>query len=252
MVKPLAIVLALAAVAGAHRDPIDPAPTHPDADAAATTGDWPRVADLTSAVLARQLPPAELAEAHRLAGIAAFYQQRLVDAETHFVAYLRAEPDGRLDPALYPPEVRDYFEIVRGKHLAELHAMRPKPRRYILLNLVPMAGQFQNGEKTKGIVLGAMLGTMLAVNVTSYFVLRSWCTTSSANGRTGATCDDATSDHYSSAQALRSVNLVSGGAAILTYLFGVYDGVNVYRQRTRELSIQPYIGTNTVGIMGSF
>jgi len=246
------IVIAIALLAGlAHADP-DAATALRDANTAATTADWAKVVELTDPLLARPLAPAELAEAHRLAGIAAFYQQRLPDAEAHFLAYLKAEPDARLDPALVPPEAVEYFNSVASKYRAQLRALKPKPKRSIWLNLVPVAGQFQNGERGKGIVLGALLGSFVVANVTTYFVLRSWCNETSANGRTGATCDSAASDHYQSASKLRTVNLVTGIGAIAIYVFGVYDGVTRYREITRELSIQPYATTNSVGIQGRF
>src|SRR5262245_42539088 len=72
-----------------------------DGNTAALAGDWPRVATLVDPLLGRRLAAADLGEAHRLAGIAAFFQQRNDQAEAHFLAYLRIDLDGRLDPALY-------------------------------------------------------------------------------------------------------------------------------------------------------
>src|SRR6185295_11388479 len=130
---------------------------------------------LVDPLLRQQLPPGDLAEAHRLAGIAAFFAQRNTDAETHFLAYLRIDLDGRLDPALYPPEVVAFFNDVASRHAAELRALRNRPTRSWYLTLVPPFGQFQNGERVKGYVVGGVLGTLLAVNLTTYALLRSWC-----------------------------------------------------------------------------
>ena len=254
MVKAALVALCLLAGAARADEKLDvPSMLH-QADEAATQGSWGLVRGMTDEILlhAANLPPAELADTHKLAGVAAFYEQRLADAETHFVAYLRTEPDGHLDPALYPPEVREFFDGIHEKHRAELRAARPKARRYVMLNFVPVAGQLQNGDRTKGIVIGSLLGAFLVTNITSYLVLDKWCTQTSMNGMTGATCDDASSNHFHAAQTLRTINLVTGVAAILTYAFGVYDGVNVYRQRTRELSIQPYATSNSVGLVGHF
>src|SRR5262249_21362868 len=150
-----------------------------------------------------QLGTADLAEAHRLAGLAAFYLQRQPDAERHFLEYLKLEPDGHLDPSLYPPEVLNYFNEVRSKHDVELRALR-RSKRYMALNLLPPAGQFQNGETTKGIVIASLLGAFAITNVTSYFVLRSWCTEVAGNTTT-ATCDDH-KDHTHAAETLRGLN----------------------------------------------
>jgi hypothetical protein len=226
-----------------------------DGNTAATAGDWQRVAQLVDPLLQRPLVPADLAEAHRLAGIAAFFQQRNADAESHFLAYLRIDLDGRLDPALYPPDVVAFFNDVTSRHAAELRARRPRPKRSWLLNLLPPGGQFQNGERTKAWVLGGLLGGLLAANVTSYLILRSWCTHTVGPGGVGATCDD-TNNHNRSASILRPINIASGIGLMITYAFGVYDGVQGYRQHAREQAIQPFAATSTegsvLGITGSF
>ena len=224
-----------------------------EANVAATAGDWARVSAYVEPLLGRQLDSADLAEAHRLAGIAALYAQppNTVLAEQHFLAYLRIDLDGHLDPALYPPDVINVFADVRSRHAAELRARRPKSKRYAILNVLPPWGQFQNGERTKGIVVGALLGTFLAANLTSYFVLRSWCFKQvGPTGKQSAGCDE-TTDRYSSAQALRSINITAGVGLIVTYVWGVYDGVRGYRRSSRERSLAPYAtSTNTGATFG--
>ena len=59
-------------------------------------------------------------------------------------------------------------------------------------------------------MIGALLGAFAVTNVTTYFVLRSWCTQTTANGRTSATCDSPTSNHYHAATDLRGVNITAG------------------------------------------
>ena len=226
-----------------------------DGNTAATAGDWQRVAQLVDPLLQQLLAPADLAEAHRLAGIAAFFQQRNGDAERHFLSYLRIDLDGRLDPALYPPDVVAFFNDVASRHAAELRARRPRPKRSWLLNLIPPGGQLQNGERTKAIVIGGLIGTLLVANVTSYLVLQSWCTPAKGSGGMSATCDD-TSDHSHGAAILRPINIASGIGFFVAYAFGVYDGVQGYRQRSREQAIQPFVtasaGGTVFGLAGSF
>ncbi len=229
-----------------------------DGNAAASMGDWPRVTILVDPLVrARrgQLAPADLAEAHRLAGIAAYFQQRTADADGHFLAYLKLDLDGRLDPAMYPPEVVTFFQDVQTRHSAELRARRPKPRRYFLLSVLPPAGQFQNGERTKGFIIGGLLGAFAVGNITTYLVLRSWCTRVSGGGGQSATCDEET-DRSSKASQLRTLNIVSGLGLIATYIYGAYDGVSGYRRRSRERSMQPFAtstsGGGVFGIAGSF
>jgi len=253
----LALVIVLGVLAGIARS--QPAPETSaalrDGNLAATAGDWPAVSRLVEPLLQRPLAHADLAEAHRLAGIATFFLGRPAEAEAHFLAYLRIDLDGRLDPALVPPEVVAFFNDVASRHSAELRALRPRPRRSWVLNLVPPGGQIQNGERTKAFVLGGLLGGLLVTNITSYLVLRSWCTGTVGPSGSGASCD-AHGDHNRGASILRPVNLVSGVGLILTYAFGVYDGVQGYRQHTREQGMQPFVavalGSPLFGVTGTF
>jgi hypothetical protein len=250
--------------------PSAPAPRTPsdalrEANDAAAAGDWARVSALVDPLLDSRfdprlapspwrgaLPPADLAEAHRLSGIAAFYQQRRDAAEAHFLAYLKIDLDGRLDPALYPPEVVGFFDEVRTKHQAELRARRPKARRYWLLNLIPPGGQIQNREIGKAWVIGSLLGAFAVGNVTTYLVLRSWCTQVSGDRGSSVTCDEGT-DHARAASTLRVLNIISGVGLIATYFFGAYDGAAGFRRQT---PVRPYLaggaGGSMIGIAGAF
>jgi hypothetical protein len=216
---------------------------------AATTGDWKRVGTLVDGLLQQQLPPADLAEAHRLAGLAAFFQSDRATAEIHFLAYLRIDLDGVLDSTLYPPDVINFFNDVKAKHNAELRARRKKPNRHWALNLVPPLGQFQNGDRTKGWIIAGLLAGFAIGNGTTFFLLRSWC------NQQDKTCD-ATKDRADLATQLRGINLATGAGLIVTYAYGVWDGVHGYRRKTREQAIQPFVTASSterfVGVAGSF
>jgi len=255
--RKLALIIALAGLA--HAQPVDPyapppaAPADPtqalrEANGAATAGDWQRVAALIDPLLARELPRADIAEAHRLAGLVAFFADRKPEAEAHFLVYLKMELDGRLDPALVPPEAVQFFEEVRARHAAELRALRPQ-RRYFVLNFVPVAAQVQNGDRGKAIVLGGVFAALAITNITSYVVLHSWCSSSDL------TCDTPT-NHVHAAMSLRATNIMSGVGLIATYLYGVWDGVAGYRRHSREQLVAPYAtATNSggvIGVVGSF
>jgi hypothetical protein len=246
----IAIVLVLLARIAAAQPGIDPAATLRDANTAATQGEWDRVSQTVEPLLAQSLAPADLAEAHRLAGLAAFFHGNQPLAETHFLAYLRLDLQGGLDPALYPPEAVRFFADVRVRHAAELRARTPHGKSHWYLTLVPYAAQEQNGERTKGIVLASLVGAFAITNVSTYFVLRSWC-----HGQ-GSTCDASGTNHFHAAQHLQTVNVVAGLGLIATYLYGVYDGVSGYRRRNREQSFAPYANPTTdggvFGIAGSF
>jgi hypothetical protein len=226
-----------------------PQPPPPTADpigaanSAAVAGNWTAVDQL----LRPLMPPASLdradeAEVYRLAGLAAFFLGRLDEAEARLLAYLRLDIDARLDPAVVPPEAITYFENIRAKHSGELRALRPKPRRYMALNLLPPAGQFQNGERTKGIIVGASLAALIAAHVTTYFVLRDWCNPDDL------TCDS----HAGAANTLRAINITSGVGAIVLYAYGVVDGIRHYRRRSAALRLEGTAGGAIMSVGGSF
>lgn len=228
-----------------------------EGNTAAMAGDWSRVSSLVEPLLHHELAPADLGEAHRLAGIAAFFQQRTSVAEDHFLAYLRIDFDGRLDPALYPPEVVAFFNDIASRHAAELRALRNTPTRHWLLNLLPPGGQLQNGDRTKAYVLGGLLGALLAVNLTTYGLLRSWCDDTDGKAGGALTCTHG-GNHTHAAREIRPFNIASGIGFIVTYAFGVYDGALGYQRRSREQAIQPFVaapndrGGTVVGISGTF
>lgn len=261
-VKAIAVLLALAIAApaahaqGTPATPATPAEVLREGNTAATAGDWMKVSQLVDPLLRGALPPADLAEARRLAGLAAFFQGRRLDAETHFLAYLRIDLDAQLDPALYPPEVVTFFTDIKAKYNGELRARRPKQTRRWYLTLLPPLGQWENGEKTKAVVIGGVFGAFLVANISSAIVLRSWCKRVSDTGGSSLTCDEG-GDHYASAPTFRAINVVGGVGAILTYVYGVYDGVKNYRRRTREASMQPFVSTTArgeslFGVIGRF
>ena len=243
--KALAILVLLAAVAHAQ-----PAPLR-DANAAAGVGDWVRVGEIVQPLLRAQLPRADRAEAHRLAGLAAYFQQQPAAADAQFFEYLKLELDGRLDPALYPPDVVSFFESVKIKYGAELRKLRPKQtRRYKILNLLPPIGQFQNGQRTKAWVLTGTLGGLAIANGVSFLVLRSWCKRVMGDKGGSVVCDD----RESSASKLRAINIASGIGLIAAYVYGVYDGVSNFRRRDERL--QPFVSTSgegtLIGVSGRF
>jgi hypothetical protein len=197
-----------------------------DASAALDAGEHQRAADLARGVLANpDVPAPDRAEAWRLFGLASFFLERFPDAEEAFLAYLKIEVDGRLDPAVVPPEAIVFFEDVRARHAAELRKYRPGPerRRYRALNLLPPAGQFQNGHPTKGWVIAGLGSLALATNIGTYAVLRRWCDDS-----TGVCRSDGES-RTDSARTMRTVNMTAGVVFVGTVLYGMYDGFRHFR-----------------------
>jgi tetratricopeptide (TPR) repeat protein len=70
----------------------------------------------------------QLADLHELAGLAAFNLQRLTDAERHFAAMLRLDPDSSLDPFVVPPPAVAYFDKLKEKMASELEFLRQERR----------------------------------------------------------------------------------------------------------------------------
>lgn len=237
ILRALAIVAVVAAVA--HAEPTSEALRA--GNSAATAGDWDQVARVVDPLLHRPLAPADRAEAHRLAGIAAFFRHRPADAEAHFLAYLRLELDGRLDPALYPPDVIAFFTDVASRHAAELRAMRSRPSdRAWWRTLLPPLGQLQNGERAKAWILGGTMGALLATNLTTYYFLRSWCNHTEGPAGGALTCTEGKT-HTVEARRIRPYNIASGIGFLLTYAYGVFDGVQGYRRHAREPLVQPFV-----------
>jgi hypothetical protein len=222
------------------------------ANAAASAGDWPRVDAIVLPLLQGRLGPTHYAEANRLAGLSAYFQQRLPAAEAHFLAYLKVDLDARLDPTIYPPDVVTFFQDVQVRHSAELRSRRPKQKRYWLLNLIPPGGQLQNGERTKAIVVGSLVGAFAVANVSTFVLLNRWCKTVSGSTGNSVTCDE-NKDRSTTASRLQTINVVSAIGLSVSYLYGVYDGVTGYRKRseTRPFVI-PTSGGGVVGLGGSF
>ena len=175
------------------------------------------------------LLPAERAEANRIQGLALFYLGRREEAEGALRAYLELEPDAHLDPALHPPEAVVFLEEVRTRHAGALRIARPPPKRKRIawLNLLPPAGQFQNGDTTKAWILGGLEVALLAINVSTYAMLTSSC-------NADLTCDR----DPSSSRRMRTMNLVSGGLLAGVVAYGIIDGYVGYgRISARERAV---------------
>jgi len=221
-----------------------------DGNTAAVAGDWPRVLQLVEPLFPRPLGDADRAEAHRLAAIAECAQQHNAAAERHVLAYLRLEPFGQLDLALYPPEVVDFFNDVAARHAAELHLLRSPPRRSWRWSLVPPFGQLQNGERAKAYVLGGTLGVLLATNLTTYYFLSKWCQATDGPSGGGLSCYNG-GDHNHQAAQIRSTNIATGIGFLVVYGYGVADGLWGYHRQSRALAIEPFaIVSADRGVLG--
>ncbi len=116
--------------------------------------------------------------------------------------------------------------------------MRPKPKkkRYLLLNLVPAGGQFQNGERGKGIAVAVGIGTLLAANLGSYYWLKKNCDAMTR------VCGDATTSEAKTARQVQSANQISGVAMFGLYAYSVIDGYLGYQRAEGAERTPAHIG----------
>ena len=223
--------------------PSDPAAVLRAADAAGATGDWATTATLVASLDVARLGRADLAEARRLRGLAAFFAGRLVDAEIELVAWLSLDLDARLDPSVTPPEAINFLESVRARHAAELRGLRPHvEHRWGALNLLPPWGQFQNGDRTKGWIVAGLGAALLAVDIGTYATLRSWCSPEDF------TCDRGAG----TVRAMRDVNYAAGGALLALYVYGVVDGFWNFRSGPSEVMMVPLGDGAEIMVVGRF
>lgn len=234
----IAAALALAGVAAPARaqspgsDQIDVAAQLEAAQSALAAADHARAADLAATILQRQVSRADLAEAWRVRGLALFFLGKRAQAEQALFEFLKLDVDANLDPALVPPDAIAFFQGVRLDHEVELRAYRPKPPRRLhwWWNVVPVAGQIQNGDTTKAWIIGSAEVALLAVNVATYAVLKTWC-----NDGDGS-CEPDGSDRNDTARSLQVVNAAAGIVLIGVGVYGMVDGFVGYRRLVREES----------------
>ncbi|MDC0707782.1 hypothetical protein POL68_04810 [Stigmatella sp. ncwal1] len=92
-------------------------------------GKYAEVIDRAKARIDRgNLNEQQLADLHELAGLAAFNLQRMADAERHFAAMLRLDPDSSLDPFVVPPPAVAYFDKLKERMASELEFLRQERR----------------------------------------------------------------------------------------------------------------------------
>jgi hypothetical protein len=201
-------------------------------------------------------------EAWRMLGISEYHLGDLPQARAAFVNLLSFDPDYGLDAFLVPPPIVDFFDKVKKEHEPALAPLRERRRelreqqrlaeeakrrllaaeqartgastklirvqeRLYLLNWLPLgAGQFQNGDRTKGTAIAAAQIVAGLVNLGAIVVHSQiaddrsrLCTSSQANCRKPPYTD---SDRL----LLSRIDAVKFGSAALfwaLYGFGVWD-----------------------------
>jgi hypothetical protein len=164
--------------------------------------------------------PAERAHALRYLGIGLYLTGRAPGAEAAFFELLRLRADSTLDQRTTRPDVVTFFEQVRARHADQIQtAARENNHKVFVLNFLPPAGQFQNGQRGKGLVLAGVEMASLATTVTTYALLKRW-------QNPDYTCKVA----HDTCTNVRLVNWVALGAFIAAFGVGVLDALGNYSE----------------------
>ncbi len=177
---------------------------------------------------------ADQKEALRAYGVSLYLSGARAGAERAFRALLRMDVEERLDPNFVRPEVVAYFERLRSQYQAELAGeVRRRTPRYLVANLLPPWGQFQNRHRVKGYLV--LSGELLfaAGSITTAALLYSW---RDKQGRFPGHEEDYT--------AVSAVNYATFAALAAVIVYGVVDGLYYYYRdrpdsRDEQVAAQP-------------
>jgi tetratricopeptide (TPR) repeat protein len=206
--------------------------------------------------------------AHRILGVAYLFEKKQEEAKAEFRKLLQLSPDYRFNPLLDPPEVVDFFNLVREEYSGQLARLEAKRRELeqarrrdieacekaragpaviekrvgrnsFAVSFIPFgAGQFQNGHRKKGwtflaveSVLGAASVAAFATNLAVYgFRPQRPC-----RYDVGATaCPPDAIDHTEEdrSRLLTQVQVITGAAFFGAVVLGILDAIYYYRPET--------------------
>ncbi len=166
-------------------------------------GDYPEACRRFEAFLSTASDnPALIAETHKYLGVSYLFLNEKEKAEEQFVQLLNMEPEFMLDPLIFPIDVVDFFTEVQQKHAqrlariaeaearaeAEKKAQEEKERQLaieklrthvylerhvkehsLLVALMPFgAGQFQNGQRRKGVLFLTGELTLMSAGIVTF------------------------------------------------------------------------------------
>jgi hypothetical protein len=212
----------------------------------------------------------EIAQAHRMLGVAHLFEQQNEMAAQEFRKLLQLRPSYRMEPLLDPPQVVDFFNAVLKQQESELadlerkrqdaeaeqqrrlDAARDGPgmieRHYIrnsfAVNFLPFgAGQFQNGQRRKGVfflttesILAGISVGALTTNFALYgFRPRIRCVPGPDPEAKVQNCmvGQVPSPDQARSQMITKVQIASGALFFATALWGVVDAVVHFRPTER-------------------
>jgi len=200
----------------------------------------------------------QVLQAHKLLGISHVFEKNRTEAAKEFLAILSIRPTYRLDPLVDPASAVRQFEEVKKRNADKIRQILDRERREAVrhrlaeerrraedrrlrllagqanlviertvvehpywINFVPLAGQFQNGHRTKGFVL---LGTQVGLAALSLG--------SGLGVYWGYTGRALTREEYDRARALSIVQVASAGLCAAAVAYGIIDALYYHRSRT--------------------
>ena len=219
----------------------------------------------------------EIAQTHRMLGIAHLYERQNDQAAQEFRNLLQLRPDYRMDRLLDPPAVVEFFNQILKQQEAELvelerkrrqaeadeqrraEALRGGPmvverhfvRNSMAVSFIPFgAGQFQNGQPKKGwfflgseAVLASVSLAAFATNFAMYGARPSVRCERSGDGMAqdpGCAMGYVHTSDRQRSELLLKVQLVSGALFFATAIWGVTDAVlNFQHQVVLTPTIEP-------------
>ena len=256
-------------------------------------GAWADAAGAVRELLASHpdLSEAEQLEAYRILGLSEYQLGDRPQARTAFVHLLSIDPDFRLDPFLVPPPIVEFFDGVRREREPELAPLREQRRQLkeqqrlaeearrrllaeeqtrtgppakilrveehvYLFNWLPLgAGQFQNGDGTKGIVVASAEVVFGLVNIGAILVHNQiasdrsrYCTVRDTVNCSSPPIPD--SDRRL-LDTIDMVKYVSAGLFWAVYAYGVIDAHRNYVPRI-ETEITPGQGGGSLKLSWDF
>ncbi len=256
-------------------------------------GAWADAAGAVRELLAGHpnLGEAESIEAYRLLGLAEFQLGDKIQARDAFVHLLALEPDFKLDPFLVPPPIVEFFDKVKGEREPELAPLRERRRQLkeqqrlaeearrkllaeeqarsgppakilrveehiYLFNWLPLgAGQFQNGHRTKGIVIASTEVVLGIVNIGAILLHNQIASNNDrrCSVRGGPDCSNPPipdSDRRLLSN-IDTVKYISAGLFWAVYAYGVIDAHRFYVPRI-ETEVTPGQGGGALKLSWSF
>lgn len=187
---------------------------------------------------------AEICEARVVLGACHYELGRREDAKSEFESCLAIDPTKSLEPLIYTEGQVKLFDETRkdvearaerDRKIRELEEEKERLRRLaentqafetrsFALNFAPLgAGQFQNGHKTKGILVA---GGQAATAATSLGIFLYLATTYGLEAK--VPLEDATS-----VRRLQQIEVAAGAAFFAIYAYSIVDGIIYYKPRVR-------------------